>query len=243
MGKNDIRNPAWLSLLAAALILAGGSRALAQVGGMGGGGIGGIGGMGGRGGMGSPGIEESTNSAPHDDKPDIAARKAYTAGQKSLDKGKAFAEAALQATNPDKKARFEEKASDAFYKALDLFTEALSNRGDMAEAWNGAGYVHLHIGAFGEALDDYNHDLKLRPDDRDAEFNRAEACLNLGRLDDVRLAYLGLISHAREKADQLMRDMQRWVGERRGDPQGFRPAELDAFQRWIDEQLKAQSAP
>jgi tetratricopeptide (TPR) repeat protein len=238
MGKTDLHTRVRACLIGAALIVAGTPAALAQVGGLGGGGVGG------RGGIGGPNIpQDAASSAPHDEKPDIAARKAYTAGQKSLDKGKAFAEQAQQASNPDKKARLEEKASDAYYRALDLFTEALSNRGDLVEAWNGAGYVHLHIGAYGEALDDYNHDLQLRPDDRDAEFNRAEACLHLGRLDDVRLAYLDLFNHAREKADQLMRDMQRWIDERRADPQGFRAAELDAFQRWIDEQLRSQAAP
>jgi tetratricopeptide (TPR) repeat protein len=212
-------------------------------GGMGGGGMGGMGGGMGGGRGGPPPVPEDSSAAPHEEKPDIAARKAYTAGKKALDKAKAYSEAALQAPNPDKKARLEEKASDQYDRALDQFTEALSNRGDLVEAWNGAGYVHLHIGAYGEALDDYNHNLQLRPDDRDAEFNRAEACLNLGRLDDVRLAYLDLFNHARERADQLMRDMQHWLDSRRGDPQGFRPAELDAFQRWIDGQLKAQAAP
>lgn len=224
-------------LFVIALLVGCAPTADAQIGGMGGG----MGG--GRGGVGGPSIPDPTNTAPHDDKPDIAARKAYAAGQKALDKARGYALDAQQATNPDKKARLEEKASDAYYKALDQFTEALSNRGDLVEAWNGAGYAHLHIGAYGEALDDYNHDLQLRPDDRDAEFNRAEACLNLGRIDDVRLAYLGLVTHAPEKADQLMRDMQHWVGERRADPQGFRPAELDAFQHWIDEQVKSQSPP
>lgn len=177
-----------------------------------------------------------------DDKPDVAARKAYAAGQKSLDKAKALAEEARHAQSADKKARLQEKASDAFYKSLDQFTEALSNRGDMAEAWNGAGYVHLHIGAPREALDDYNHELQLRPDDMDAVANRAEACLLLGRLDDVRLAYLELFNHARPSADQLMRDMQRWLAERRVDAQGLKTADLDAFQRWIDERLKAAGA-
>ena len=228
-------------LVTLALLVVGAQGATAQMGGMGGG-MGGGGMGGGRGGAGGPNIPDTT-TAPHDDKPDIAARKAYTAGQKSLDKARGYTLEAQQASNPDKKARLEEKASDAYYKALDLFTEALSNRGDLAEAWNGAGYAHLHIGAYGEALDDYNHALQLRPDDHDAEFNRAEACLNLGRTDDARLAYLALTAHAREKADQLMYDMQRWLALRRTDPQGFRPAELDAFQRWIDEQLKAPPAP
>ena len=226
-------------MMAATLLVAAGRVAAdpQMPGGMGGGmGGGGMGGRGGGMGAGIPG--ETTVPAPHDDKPDIAARKAYAAGMKALDKAKSFLEQAGQAPNGDKKARLQEKASDAFYRALDQFTEALSNEGDMVEAWNGAGYVHLHIGAYGEALDDYNHDLTLRPDDMDAIANRAEACLHLGRLDDVRLAYLDLFNHARERADQLMRDMQRWLAERRTDPQGLRPVDLDAFQGWIEERVR-----
>ncbi len=206
-----------------------------------GGGMGGPGGMGGSAGR-NGGPEPEINTTPHEDKPEIAARKAYAAGLKTLNKAKAFAGQAQQETNPDKKANAQAKATEAYYKALDQFTEALSNNGDMVEAWNGAGYVHLHIGAYGEALDDYNHDLKLRPDDMDAVANRAEACLQLGRLDDVRLSYLDLFNHARERADQLMRSMQHWIAERRTDPQGLRAADLDAFQQWIDERLKQAGA-
>jgi tetratricopeptide (TPR) repeat protein len=230
--------------IVAAVLVAGASSVPADPqygGGMGGGGMGG-GGMGG-GGMSRNGAPDPVlDGTHHDEKPEIAARKAYAAGLKSLNKGKALTEQAQQETNPDKKLAEQSKATEAYYKALDQFTEALSNNGDMVEAWNGAGYVHLHIGAYGEALDDYNHDLKLRPDDMDAIANRAEACLQLGRLDDVRLSYLDLFNHARERADQLMRSMQRWVGERRTDPQGLRATDIDAFRRWIDERLKQAGA-
>jgi tetratricopeptide (TPR) repeat protein len=216
--------------LAALIAGAGSVPADPQYGGGMGGGPAGMGGMGG--GMGRNGAPDPVlDGTHHDEKPEIAARKAYASALKTLNKGKAFAEQGQQA-----------KATEAFYKALDQFTEALSNNADMVEAWNGAGFVHLHIGAYGEALDDYNHDLKLRPDDMDAIANRAEACLQLGRLDDVRLAYLDLFNHARERADQLMSSMQRWMTARRADPQGLRAADLDAFQQWIDERLKQAGA-
>lgn len=203
-----------------------------------GGGMGGMGGPGGRSGAG-PGGEPSLQTEQRDNKPEVTARKAYASGAKALAKAKSYLEQAEQEKNPDKKDNALAKANDSYYKALDWFTAALGSKGDMVEAWNGAGYVHLHIGAYGEALDDYNHDLKLNPDDLDAVANRAEACLQLGRLDDVRLAYMDLFNHARDRADQLMRSMQRWLADRRSDSQGFKPAQLDAFQQWIDERLKA----
>jgi tetratricopeptide (TPR) repeat protein len=232
-----------MAVAVAALIAGAGSVPADPQYGGGGGMGGGPGGMGGGGGMGRNGAPDPVlDGTHHDEKPEIAARKAYAGGLKTLNKAKAFAEQAQQEANPDKKANAQAKATEAYYKSLDQFTEALSNNGDMVEAWNGAGFVHLHIGAYGEALDDYNHDLKLRPDDMDAVANRAEACLQLGRLDDVRLSYLDLFNHARERADQLMRSMQRWLSERRTDPQGMRAADLDAFQQWIDERLKQAGA-
>jgi tetratricopeptide (TPR) repeat protein len=209
-----------------------------QMGGMGGG----MGGMG-PGGRSGAGPGDSSMQLEHkEDKPEIQAKKAYKTALKSLDKAKAYTLQAQQEKNADKQIAAQQKATEAYSRALDWFTETLSNNSDMVEAWNGAGYAHLHIGAYGEALDDYNHDLKLNPTDMDAIANRAEACLQLGRLDDVQVAYLDLFNHARERADQLMRSMQHWVSERRTDPQGIKAADLDTFQRWIDEHLKAAGA-
>ena len=53
--------------------------------------------------------------------------------------------------NPDKKAKDMERVSDQYNVALDAFTEALSNKGDMVEAWDQVGYVHLRLGAYREA--------------------------------------------------------------------------------------------
>ena len=70
------------------------------------------------------------------EKSDAAAKKAYTAAMKSFNKaGNRCAAAA--ATNPDKKPP--EKMDDTYNRALDQFTEALSNKGDMVQAWNNVG--------------------------------------------------------------------------------------------------------
>lgn len=225
-----------IAATAALIGCAGALDASAQMGG----GMGGMGGPGGRAGMGAN--EPSMQIEHKEEKPEIQARKAYKTALKSLDKAKAYAAQAQQEKNADKQIAEQQNATEAYYRALDWFTEALSNNGEMVEAWKGAGYAHLHIGAYGEALDDYNHALKLAPTDMDAVADRAEACLQLGRLDDVRVAYLDLFNHARERADQLMRSMQHWLGERRTDPQGLKVADLDAFQQWIDDHLKATGA-
>ncbi len=195
---------------------------------------------GGQGGMGRPSSmnqpAEEIQPTPAVDKPDAAARKAYTAGMKSLAKARDQEAAAAKAPNEDKKNSALEKMNDAYGRALDQFTEALRNKGDMYEAWNQVGYVHLRLGAYGESVDDYNHALALKPDLSEAIEHRAEACLAIDRLDGAESAYMDLFNHARPLADQLMPAMQRWLALHRTNPNGMRASDIDAFDKWLQEQ-------
>ncbi|HMD72703.1 MAG TPA: tetratricopeptide repeat protein [Steroidobacteraceae bacterium] len=184
------------------------------------------------------------DATPRPDKPDVAAQKAYKAAAKALDKAMQYDQLALKAPSADKRADELEKARDYYYRALDMFTEALSNDAEMAEAWNSAGYVHLRLGAYGESIDDYNHALKFKPDLPEAIAHRAEAYMRLDRLDEAQSAYMDLFNHARPLADQLMTTMQRWLEEHRQDPKGMRPTQIDAFDQWLKERNKlASQAP
>ena len=188
-------------------------------------------GMGGGGG----GHTEEMPSAPAADKPDAAARKAFAGGVKSLKRAQEFEEVAAKATNPDKKAAAMDKVGDAYNKALDQFTEALSNKGDMVEAWNDAGYVHLRLGAYNEAIDDYNHTLALKAGMLDAVEHRAEAYMAVDRLDQAKAAYMDLFNHARPLADQLMVSMQKWLAAHRASAAGIVPADIDSFGKWLED--------
>jgi tetratricopeptide (TPR) repeat protein len=192
-----------------------------------------IGGMEGRAGAIVP--HEDLDSAPREDKPDVAASKAYKAGIKALAKAREYEAAADKAGNDDKRAGALEKAGDAYSRALDEFTQALIGKSDMYQAWNNVGYVHFHLGAFAESVDDYNHALALKPDYFEAIEARAETYLALNQLDDVKAAYLDLYSRARASADTLMLAMQRWTILRARDAHGLRPAVLEAFGAWLQE--------
>ena len=215
------------AVLAAAALCAGAAPALGQM-------PGGQGGMGRPSGMSQPGEEITTTPAV--DKPDAAATKAYTAGKKSMAKALAFENAAAVAPNPDKKSIALEKMGDAYNRALDQFTEALSNKGDLVEAWNEVGYIHLRLGAYTESIDDYNHTLALKPDLYPATLHRAEAYLAVDRLDDAKRAYMDLFNHARPLADELMTAMQKWLAAHRTDANGMRVADVDSFDKWLQEQ-------
>lgn len=199
-----------------------------------------MGGMGGQGGMGRPGggmntPGEEIPSTPAEPKPDAAAKKAYTAGVKSLNKAKEFELAAANAPNEDKKNAALMKKNDYYGRALDQFTEAVANRGDMYEAWNNVGYIHLRLGAYNEAVDDYNHTLKLKPDLLEAICHRAEANLAVDRLEDTQAAYMDLFNHDRALADELMVAMQAWLVDHRTNANGMRTADIDAFDKWLQE--------
>jgi tetratricopeptide (TPR) repeat protein len=174
-------------------------------------------------------------STPAAVKPDAAAKKAFNAGVKSLNRAREFEEVAAKATNPDKKAAAMDKVGEAYTRALDQFTEALSNQGDMVDAWNYAGYVHLRLGAYGESIDDYNHALALKPDLLDAVEQRAEAYMAVDRLDDAKAAYMNLFNHARPLADRLMVSMQKWLESHRSAANGMRASDIDSFDQWLQE--------
>ncbi len=193
--------------------------------------------MPGQGGMGrqqmtQPGGDIET--APPIDKPDAAASKAFKAAMKSLTKAREFESAAASAATPDKKSKALEKMGDAYSRALDQFTEALSNKGDMIEAWNNVGFIHLRLGAYAEAVDDYNHTLALKPDLPEAVLHRGEAYLATDRLVDAESAYMDLYNHERPLADQFMLSMQQWLTQHRSDPKGMRPADIKAFDGWVE---------
>jgi len=174
-------------------------------------------------------------STPSTEKPDAAAKKAYNAGIKTLNKAREYEAAAAKATNPDKKGAAIDKLGDAYGKALDQFTEALRNKGDMFEAWNQVGYIHLRLGAYGESIDDYNHTLALKPDLLEAVEHRGEAYMAVDRLDEAKSAYMNLFNHARPLADQLMATMQTWLESHRVAANGMRAADIDSFGKWLQE--------
>jgi tetratricopeptide (TPR) repeat protein len=194
---------------------------------------GGIPGGGGR--PSAPPSAPEIETTPGQEKPEVAAQKWYKQAVKALKKGMEHDQDAVKAATPDKRASDLEKADDQYSRALDLFTEALSYNADMADAWNSVGFVHLRLGAFRESVDDYDHALKLKPDNPEGIMHRAQAYLHLDRLEDAQAAYMDLFNHSRANADELMISMQSWLTTHRADAQGMRPAQIDAFDAWLHE--------
>jgi tetratricopeptide (TPR) repeat protein len=179
--------------------------------------------------------QDEIPSTPVPPKPDKAAAKAYAAGMKSLSKARDLEAQYHQLTDADKKAKTLEKLGDTYGAALDQFTEVLRNRSDMFDAWNQVGYVHLKLGAYREAIDDYNHALALKSDLEEAVAHRAYAYMATDRLEDAKAAYMELFNHERSQADQLMLVMQDWLTRHRASANGVRPGDIDSFDKWLTE--------
>ncbi|HEY2685553.1 MAG TPA: hypothetical protein VGI93_18725 [Steroidobacteraceae bacterium] len=179
--------------------------------------------------------EEGAPPTQVQEKPDKAALKAYKAGMKSLDKARELEDFIAKTTDADKKNKALEKLGDTYGQALDQFTEVLRNKSDTYDAWNKVGLIHLRLGAYRESIDDYNHALALKSDLPEAVVNRAQAFLATDRLEDVKSAYMDLFYHNRPLADQLMVSMQAWLTRHRSAAEGVRPADIDAFDKWLTE--------
>jgi tetratricopeptide (TPR) repeat protein len=197
------------------------------------GGRGGVGPITGSGGRTSQ--QDVIPSAPADVKPDKAAAKAYAAGTKSMTKAHELENEAAKATDPEKRAKAIGKLEDTYGRALEQYTEVLRNKNDMYDAWNQIGYIHLRFGAYRESVDDYNHALKLKPDLLEAIEHRGEAYMGIDHLDEAKAAYMDLFFHARPLADQMMARMQTWLQSHRSDANGVRVADIDAFDKWLQE--------
>jgi tetratricopeptide (TPR) repeat protein len=222
-------------LIVAAIALLGLQARIADAQGLPGGGMPG-GGMGGRG-QAPPGVGGMPDEppSPTEDKPDVAVKKALKAATKALDKAKALEADAAATKDPDKKAKDMERVSDQYNIALDAFTEALSHKSDLLEAWDQVGYVHLRLGAYREAIDDYNHTLALKPELMEAILHRAQAYLAIDHLDEVKIAYMDLYNHSPDLAAQLMADMQKWVATRQADSSTPHSADAEAFAKWVSD--------
>jgi tetratricopeptide (TPR) repeat protein len=221
------------SICCLALLLAGAEAVQAQGYPNGPTGPGSVPGITGGGARGQP--NDEVPSTPTEVKPDKAAAKAYAAGTKTMNKVHDLEALVATSTDRDKKSNAQYKLDDAYGKALDQFTEVLRNKNDMYEAWSQVGYVHFRLGAYREAVDDYNHALALKPDLLDAIAYRGEAYLGVDRLEDAKAAYMDLFFHDRPRADQMMVLMQAWLQSHRSAANGVRPGDIDAFDKWLQE--------
>ncbi|MEZ5499129.1 MAG: tetratricopeptide repeat protein [Steroidobacteraceae bacterium] len=179
--------------------------------------------------MSSPAVERT---------PEDRAKSAYNAGVRSIRKADSANERADKETNPDKKAKLQERARDSYRKSLKDFESAIELMPQMFEAWNYIGYAKRNLGDYAGALEAYDQALTINPQYGDAIEYRGRAYLGLARVDDAKNAYLTLFASDRKLADKLLTAMKDWVGAQRGTTSAVAPATLDDLDKWISERIQ-----
>jgi tetratricopeptide (TPR) repeat protein len=190
-------------------------------------------------GGGATGSASSSRSTPEEQ-----AKDAYNSGVRSIKKAQEYDADAAKAPSPEKAAKAQDKAHQAYSKALEQFIDAVAKQPSMYQAWNYIGFANRHLGNYEDSLSAYAKALELNPDYPDAIEYRGEAYLGLNRIDDAKQAYMSLFRDSRGLADELMTAMHHWIDARRKDAQGVAQENLEAFSQWVEERsgIAAQTA-
>ena len=190
-------------------------------------------------GGGADSVSDSRSSTPEEQ-----AKDAYNSGVRSIKKAQGYDSDAAKASSPEKAAKAQDKARQAYSKALEQFIDAVGKQPTMYQAWNYLGFANRHLGNYDDSLSAYAKALELNPAYPDAIEYRGEAYLGLNRIDDAKQAYMSLFSNSRGLAAELMTAMRHWIDARHTDAQGVDPKSLEAFSQWVEERsgIAAQTA-
>ena len=165
--------------------------------------------------------------------PEEAGKEFYNLGLKHRDKAWGFEDKAKAAATDADREKLLAKAQKQYAKAIPLFESATERIPNFHQAFSSLGYARRKTGDYEGSLKAYDHALTLAPFYGEAIEYRAEAYLGLGRLDEVKDAYMHLFAKERALADQLMAAMQTWVEEQRAETGS--DEKVDAFAAWLAE--------
>jgi len=178
-----------------------------------------------------PGSMPSTGGmhrSPHED-----AVGYYNAAERRLDKMSKLHAELKATTDPQKAATLRQNLNKGLEAAAADFRRATDNDPRMFQAHSELGFTLRKLGRYDESLAAYEKALEIEPGFSPAIEYRAEAYLGLGKLDEVKSAYMLLFDGDRPKADTLMTSMNSWVAQQRTTPT-VDAAQLDAFGKWLE---------
>jgi tetratricopeptide (TPR) repeat protein len=142
-----------------------------------------------------------------------------------------------QAENADaaEQAKLAKKTEKLYKRAVRELKQAVNLDRDFYQAHSSLGYALRKTGEYEAALEAYNTALSLNPTYAEAIEYRAETYLGLNRIPEAKTSYITLFGRDRDRADELMAAMKKWVKERKADPAGADPAEVEALGEWLAE--------
>ena len=176
--------------------------------------------------------------------PEQEAVEYYNDGISYRDKAEKYEKEAVAENDAAKKAKLLEKSKSSHEASIKKFLKAVAKNPQMVPAWGSLGYAYRKTGNYPVALEAYDKALALEKNYTPAIEYRAEAYLGLGRLDEVKAAYMTLFNADRKRADELTSAIDRWLEQKKADPAGVDPAKLEDFGKWASErkQLAAQTS-
>jgi tetratricopeptide (TPR) repeat protein len=176
--------------------------------------------------------------------PEQIAQDHYRDGLRMRDRAWRYEDKAAQTDDEAKREKLLNRVEKQFGAAVREFQTAVGNDPRLFQAWSSLGYAQRRLGNYEDSLRAYDRSLEIQPGYTEAIEYRAEAYLGLGRLDDAKSAYMTLFSHDRERADELLKAMQKWVETHRENPGDLSSSTVDEFAQWVDQrgQIAAQTS-
>jgi tetratricopeptide (TPR) repeat protein len=176
--------------------------------------------------------------------PEQEATEYYNDGISYRDKADKYEKEATAENDAAKKAKLLEKSKGQHESSIKKYLKAVAKNPQMVPAWGSLGYAYRKAGNYPAALEAYDKALALEKSYTPAIEYRAEAYLGLGRLDDVKSAYMTLFNTDRKRADELTSAIDQWLERKKSDPTGIDPTKLDEFGKWASDrkQLAAQTS-
>jgi hypothetical protein len=168
--------------------------------------------------------------------PEQLAVSYYDSGQRHLERAKKYeSEYAKADTSQKKRTKLEGRARKEYERAARDFEKSIGQNSELHQSHAALGFALRSVGKYEDALAAYNRALEIQPGYAEAIEYRGEAYLELGRLDEVKSAYMKLFPSVRKLADMLMVKMQSWVERHQQDPGAIDPRVIAAFGSWVEE--------
>lgn len=159
------------------------------------------------------------------------ARTAHNDGLRFKRRAQRMEEEAAEASDDAARQDAQRQARENWMKAIAAFKQSFMLDNKSHKSLNELGYALRRIGEYQAALQAYDAAIAMKPDFGEAIEYRAEAQLALGKLDDVKGAYMKLVELDDDLAAMLLAALQSWSAARASDTSEA----VQAFRAWIAE--------
>lgn len=184
----------------------------------------------------------SVGFADAESSPGQRAISEYRTGEQRLERARdlRLEIVALQgAGRGDETVKLEREERRSYERAARAFEKALRHDEGLFQAWSSLGYALRRLGRHAEALAAYDRAIELEPRYAEAVEYRAEAYLQLGRLEEAKAEYLRLSGWVAPMALRLRQKMELWYQAHATAPDPFDPDLVAGFGRWLEERRAA----